>query len=203
MIYFDDLLHAVDFSRAVNNLAPEFRKTHGLPKIHQLGLLVEDVEKGAEQLEAKGVAPFFIAEGKPVFWMERGDKKTIKGKVGISYYQGFELQLLEPVEGSEFYARSLDPDGRIVVQQLGFLVDDVEMWADKLSMAGTSLWLLGQLKLGPAKYNFAYMKPLEQSGLVIEFLSWHLMGLQINPPKRLMKTMGRLEKLTGKRTIQV
>jgi hypothetical protein len=97
----------------------------------------------------------------------------------------------------------MDPDGKIVVQQLGFLVNDVEMWADKLAIAGTSLWLLGQLKLGPATYDFAYMKPLAESGLVIEFINWRLMGFQIGPPRTLLKTLGRLEKLTGKRAIRL
>lgn len=203
MIYFNELLKAPDFRQAVEGLAADFRKTHGLPKIHQLGLLVEDVETAAKELEGSGIGPFFIAAGSPVFWMERGDKKAIQGRLGLAYYQGIELELLEPLEGSEFYTRSLDPDGRIVVQQLGFLVDNVETWADKLAMAGTSLWLLGRLQLGPAKYDFAYMKPLEDSNLIIEFITWRLLGMRINPPVRLVKTMARLEKLTGKRTIRV
>ena len=203
MIYFKDLLRAQDFRQAVKNLAAEFRSEHGLPKVHQLGLVVEDVEEAAQKLEAKGIGPFFIASGSPVYWMERGDKKAIKGKLGLAYYKGIELELIEPVEGSEFYTRSMDPDGKIVVQQLGFLVNDVELWADKLSMAGISLWLLGQLKLGPATYDFAYMKPLEENGLVIEFINWRLLGFRISPPTTLLKTMGRLQKLTGKRSIQV
>ncbi|HMA86378.1 MAG TPA: VOC family protein [Desulfosalsimonadaceae bacterium] len=203
MIYFDELLKAPDFHQAVASLAADFRKAHGLPKVHQLGLLVEDVETAAKELEDRGIGPFFIAAGSPVFWMERGDKKTIQGRLGLAYYQGIEIELLEPLEGSEFYTRSLDPDGRIVVQQLGFLVDDVETWADKLTMAGTSLWLLGRLKLGPAKYDFAYMKPLDDSDLIIEFITWRLLGVRINPPVKLLKTLARLEKLTGKDTIRV
>jgi len=203
MIYFEDLLKAQDFRLAVEGLAADFRQAHGLPKIHQLGLLVENVETAAKELETRGIGPFFIAAGSPVFWMERGDKKAIQGKLGLAYYQGIELELLEPLEGSEFYTRSLDPAGRIVVQQLGFLADDVETWADKLTMAGISLWLLGRLKVGPAKYDFAYMKPLEDSGLIMEFITWRLMGRPIGPPKRLLKTLGKLQKLTGKRTIRV
>lgn len=203
MIYFKDLLHANNFSQSVESLAAEFRKEHGLPEIHQLGLLVEDVEKAAQQLEAEGIGPFFIASGSPVYWMEFGDKKAIQGRMGLGYYRGIELELLEPMDGTDFYTRSLDPDGKIVVQQLGFLVDEVETWADKLSISGMSLWLLGQLKVGPATYDFAYMKPFEDSGLIIEFITWRLLGLRIKPPKNLLKILGRLEKLTGKRTIRV
>jgi len=203
MIYFKELLDAKDFNQAVENLASGFRQAHGLPKIHQVGLLVKDVETASQQLEAKGVRPFFIAAGRPVYWMERGDKKAIKGKMGLGYHQGVELELLEPLDGSDFYSRSLDPEGKIVVHQLGFLVDDVETSADKLAMAGTSLWLLGQLKLGPLKYDFAYMKPLEDSGLIIEFITWRLLGKRISPPRNLLKFLGWMEKLTGKRTIHV
>lgn len=203
MIYFKDLLYTNNFNQAVESLASEFREEHGLPKIHQLGLLVKNVENAAQQLEAKGIGPFFIAAGSPVYWMERGDKKTINGKMGLGYHQGIEVELLEPLDGSDFYTKNLDPEGKIVVQQLGFLVDDVETWADKLSIAGTSLWLLGQLRLGPVTYDFAYMKPLEDSGLIIEFITWRLLGLRISPPRNLLKFLGRMEKLTGKRTIHV
>jgi len=204
MIYLDDLLKATDFRQAVEDLAADFRKTHGLPQIHQLGLLVEDVETAAKELEAQGIGPFFIAAGSPVFWMERGDKKAIQGRLGLAYHQGIELELLEPMDGSEFYTRSLDPDGRIVVQQLGFLVDDVETWADQLTMAGTSLWLLGRLKIGPANYDFAYMKPMEEKrNMIIELITWRLLGKPIGPPKRLLKTLGKLQKITGKRTIRI
>ena len=126
MIILEDLMSQPDFGKALDDLVPEYREQFSLPAIHQLGLVVADVEKAAIYLEDQGVPPFFIATGSPAFWTERGDKRPFRGKLGFSHHHGVELELLEPGEGSDFYRRSLDPEGRIVVQHLGFLVDDVD-----------------------------------------------------------------------------
>jgi hypothetical protein len=203
MLYFDDLLKADDFSKAVNELAVDFMKDHGLEKVHQVGLVVPDVEQAAEKLEEQGFGPFFIATGSPVFWKEKGGDREISGKLGLAYHEGVELELLEPVKGSDFYTRSLDPEGRIVVQHLGFLVKGVDDWADKASKAGLPVWVRGQLKAWPSTTDFAYLEPLADSGLIMEFINWRIMGVSFSPPPKLLKTVGRIEKWTGKRSISL
>jgi len=203
MLYFDDLLQADDFPRAVNELAADFIKKHGLTKVHQVGLVVPDVEKAAEDLENKGFGPFFIATGSPVFWREKGEERSISGKLGFAYHKGIELELLEPVTGSDFYTQSLDPAGRIVVQHLGFLVKGVDAWADKATKAGLPIWVRGRLKAWPSTTDFAYMEPLEKNGLIMEFINWRIFGFSFSPPPGLLKTIGRIEKWTGKRSIKL
>lgn len=198
MHYLDDVLNADDFPGAVHALAEGFMAAQGLSKVHQLGLVVTDVEAAAEALEDRGFGPFFIARGAPVFWRERGEDREITGKMGLAYYQGVELELLEPVTGSDFYTRSLDPDGRIVLQHLGFLVGDVDDWAQK---AGNAVWVRGRLKAWPTTTDFAYMEPLADTGLIMEFINWRLLGISVHPPKRVFKAVGRLEKWSGKRSI--
>ena len=63
MLTLDELLEAKNFKESVNNLAAEFRKEHNLPQIHQLGLVVSDVEEAAEKLEEMRIGPFFISSG--------------------------------------------------------------------------------------------------------------------------------------------
>jgi len=75
MIYIDDLMSQPDFNKALDNLIPEYRQKFSLPRIHQLGLAVADVETAARYLEGQGVAPFFIASGSPASWMERGENR--------------------------------------------------------------------------------------------------------------------------------
>jgi len=202
MVLLGDLLNAADFSKAVDGLAREFRDKHKLPAIHQLGLTVPDVEDAARDLEAKGIGPFFIANGSPVFWRERGQVRSICGKMGMAYHQGFELELLEPTEGSEFYKQSLDPAGGIVVQHLGLLTQDVDEWANRLAAAGSPVWIRGKLKIGPATVDFSYMDT-EEAGLIIEFISWRIFGQPFSPPAALYHAAGRLEKWSGKRSIAV
>jgi hypothetical protein len=123
--------------------------------------------------------------------------------LGLSHHYGVELELLEPGEGSDFYRRSLDPEDRIVVQHLGFLVDDVDASAEKLTAAGSSVWVRGGITLGPAKTQFAYMDTEDQAGIVIEFISQRCFGLKWWPLDAVFKVAGRLEKWTGKRSISV
>jgi hypothetical protein len=203
VVFLDDLLNADDLYTGVNDLAHEFRNKYALPPIHQLGLVAPDVEEAAASLEAQGVDPFFIADGSPVFWRERGQERSVRGKMGLVHYQGFELELLEPTEGSDFYRHSLDPEGRIVVQHLGLLVDDVDAWADKLVATGSPVWVRGQLKLGPSQVDFCYLDTVEEAGIVVEFISWCIFGRPFKPPGGLLKIGGRLEKWSGKRSITV
>ena len=89
MVSLDDLFKADDFIVAVDDLASDFRKEHGLPEIHQLGIVVPDVEMAAVKLEEKGIGPFFIASGSPVLWKERGEDGNFQGKLGIAYRHNF------------------------------------------------------------------------------------------------------------------
>jgi hypothetical protein len=118
-------------------------------------------------------------------------------------HRGFELELLEPTEGSDFYRQSLDPTGGIVVQHLGLLVPDVDEWADRLAAAGSPVWIRGKLKIGPATADFCYMDTVEQAGLIIEFISWRICGSSFRPLAALYHVAGRLEKRWGKRSITV
>ncbi len=198
-MFLEDLLGAKDFLEEVEKLARDFRQKHSLPKIHQLGLVTESVERSAKELEEKGIGPFFLAEGSPIFWKERGKEKEFTGKMGLAYFKGIELELLEPGEGSDFYRQSLDLSGKVVVQHLGFLVPDVDSWAEKLIQEGYELWVRGRLGAGPLRIDFAYMDTAEDAGIIIEFISWRLVGLKFNPRPGLVHFLGRLEKWSGKR----
>ena len=203
MIFLEDLLQAPDFEGALGTLAPNFRERFALPKIHQLGLAVEDAEQAALKLERQGLPPFFIAAGSPAFWIEKGDNRSFSGKLGFSHHHGVELELLEPGNGSDFYRRSLDPGGRIVVQHLGFLVDDVDGWADTLRVGGFDVWVRGAIELGPAKTQFAYMDTERDAGLVIEFISQRFLGLPWWPMDAVFRAVARVQKWTGKRSLDI
>jgi len=54
MIFFDDLIRQGNFTHNAERLSHPVRKAHGFPSLHQLGLVVPDVEQAAEKLEEKG-----------------------------------------------------------------------------------------------------------------------------------------------------
>ena len=200
---FRELLERENFLSAVDDLAKRQREELGLGAIHQLGLVVPEVIKSAEELEKKGIGPFFIVEGSPVLWREQGEEKKFRGKMGLAYYQGIELELLEPGEGSDFYRASLDPNGEIVVQHLGFLVNDVDQETKKFIDKGYPIKVRGQLKAGILKIDFAYMDTKESAGFILELISWKIMGLNLAPPSVVIKALATLEKWSGKRSISV
>ncbi len=200
MIMLEDLLKAPDFKAAVDAVAAGFRSEHGLPHVHQLGLVVPDAEAAAAELEKQGIGPFFLAAGAPVLWRERGEEKSFQGKLGMAGHHGFELELLEPGMGSDFYRSCLDCNGKIVVQHLGFLVDDVDAWAEKLAVP---VYVRGRIKTGPLVTEFVYLDTMEKVGIIIEFINWSLFGISLKPRGALYHALGRFEKLIGKRSLSV
>ena len=203
MALLGQLLNWGDFGEAVSELARGFRDEHGLPQVHQLGLVVRDVEDAARSLEDRGVGAFFIADGPAALWREWGQERSFRGKMGLAYHQGFEFELLEPGEGSDFYRQALAPDGGIVIHHLGFLVSDVDEWAGKLAAAGSPVWVRGELEIGPMVASFAYVDTVDEAGLVIEFISWRTLGRPSRPPAGLFRLLGRLQKWSGKRSVTV
>lgn len=203
MVYLEDLLKAHDFRQAVYEIAKEFRATHGFPDIHQLGIVVPDVEAAAAKLESQGIGPFFIAASALSFWNERGDSRPYRGKLGLACYQGFELELLEPGVGSSFYQSCVDPECRMVVQHLGFRVKDVDAQAAALERSGSATWVRGKVQQFPMKANFAYMDTRAKAGIILEFIDMRLFGLPLSVPGGVYHALGRVEKAVGIRSLSL
>lgn len=200
MIFFDELMQADDFGSAADALGRDFRKRFALPGLHQLGLVVPDVERASRELEDKGIGPFLIVGGSVDFWQERGESKGFTGKMGIAYHRGLEVELLEPGIGSDFYRQYVDHGGRAVVQHLGFLVRDVDVWASIVSQAGYPVWVKGDMSAWPARTRFAYMDTVKETGFVMEFIAWSMLGLAFSPVAGLFHLGGRLQKSIGIRS---
>ncbi|MCX7854758.1 MAG: VOC family protein [Anaerolineae bacterium] len=196
-MFLEELLQSPDFGAAIGNLARPFRERWGLPEVHQLGLVVPDVENAADALKKQNIGPFFIAVGAPRLWQERGQGRQVQGKMALARYRGVEVELLEPLEGSDFYTGSVDPQGRPVLHHIGFFVEDVEGWADRLVRAGYPIWVRGRLGLGPLQTDFAYMDTPGDAGVIVEFIRWRIFGVRFVPPGPVLKAIGGLERWLG------
>ncbi|MFZ5563630.1 MAG: VOC family protein [Thermodesulfobacteriota bacterium] len=203
MLLLDELLASASFTEAVDNLAADFRKAHGLPGVDQLGLVVPDVEKAARRLETLGIGPFLITSGSLARWDERGEPGKFRGKLGLARHHGVDLELLEPGEGSDFYRRSLDPGGGIVVQHLGFFVKNVDEKMAELNRAGHSTWVRGRINAWPCRFEFAYMDTEKTAETIIELLNFSLMGIRFKPFGSAYHFLGKLEQVIGVRCIDV
>ncbi len=196
-MYLDELLQADNFTLATSRIAQSFRERHGLPLLHQLGIVIPNIEAAAAELEAKGIGPFFILSGSPVFWNERRMLRDVNVKLGIAYYRGVEIELIEPVENAEFYGNHLDPGGRMVVHHLGFIVDDVDRYAEMLETEGSTTWVRGTIRTFPTTAEFAYMDTVGKAGIIVEFITMRLLGLRVPIPHAVFHALGRAEKALG------
>jgi Glyoxalase/Bleomycin resistance protein/Dioxygenase superfamily len=176
----------------VNNLAIEYRSRHGLPPISQLGIVVENVEESAKKLESQGIGPFLVLSGSTKLWKEQNIDRNYRGKMGLAYYQGIQLELLEPGEGSDFYSSSLSYAGEMSIQHLGFSVADIHVWIDKLVSSGINILIQGQLASGPLIDDFVYLDTVKETGLVVELFSWRLFGIPIKLTQSIIHGLGRI-----------
>jgi len=202
-IYLEDLLREKSFSLAANKLSKHIRDAHGVPPLYQIGALVPSVESAAQALEERGLGPFFIMAGRAVSWRENGHERDCTLKLGLAFHQGIQVELLEPVRGSDIHKDSLDAQGRPIVQHLAFLTRDVDAWAERLEAAGTRLWVRATLKGAGLTADLAYMDKNEDDGISMEFIRIKLFGIPLRLSAGATHTIGRIQKWTGKRCLEV
>ncbi|KUG22237.1 hypothetical protein ASZ90_007969 [hydrocarbon metagenome] len=202
MIYFfDDVLRSDNIDYTLSLIAKDFREKYNFPDIRQLGIVVANVETAAAELENKGMGPFFIASDTLDMWNERGKNKTFSGKVGLACHKGYEIELLEPGTGSNFY-KSCVKKGRMVLQHLGFSVKNVDSFKRKLEESGNKTWVRGRIKSLGLVTEFAYMDTLKQAGIITELIDMRIFGVPLkNPHAGFYHNCGRLEKIIGKRSL--
>ena len=195
-LLFDEALDAADFVEYVDNLIPlKFRQKHGLGKIHQLGLAVDDVKDAIPKLEDRGVGPLLFSDNVPVFWYECGESKKVRLMSGTGYHHGIEIEPLGPAEGSDIYKESVDPDGRPILHHVAFSVSRVDDWASYFIDEGFPIVLRGRIAIGPLYVDFAYMDTAKELGLLVEFCSYSIFGWVFKPPPGGFHLLGRLQKV--------
>ncbi len=190
------------FNARMQEIAAPFRKKTGIPfRVYQAGIVVPDVEAAASDLEAKGLGPFMVAASALPRWTERGREGRFRGKMGVAFLDGIELELLEPGEGSEFYAQYVDPGRRPVIHHIGFLTHKVDEWAGRLSEAGCPVWIRGKIGVGPLSIDFAYMDTVREAGTILEFIGYRFAGIPVGPSAAIMRAAARMQKKAGKKCI--
>ena len=200
---FEELTRTGDLLTAADGVAREFRDRFGFPPLEQVGVVVPDAVEAALALEKQGYGPFFIAGGRPAMWRERGRDRDFSGRLGLAFYKHLEIELLEAGEGSDFYAKDMDPQGRPRVQHLSFAVQDVDEWTSKLGAAGYDTYIRGKLKLGPINTDFAYLDTAADAGVILEVSCWRLFGKPSGIRTPIFKAAARFQKLTGIRSFSV
>lgn len=199
MNYLKDIFSAADFSAAVTAAGRKARETYGLPAVYQLGCIVPDVEQADQQLARWGLSPAMVVSAKIPYWIEDGQSLDYSLTAGFSYHQGVEVELITPGAGSSFHRKDMDEHGEIVLQHLGFQVDTLDAWVDRMTAQGAPLKVRGGGYMGPIKVDFAYFDTVAQVGTVIELISMHVLGVHVMPFARINALIGRYQARSGKR----
>jgi methylmalonyl-CoA/ethylmalonyl-CoA epimerase len=134
---------------------------------HHVGIIVRDMDKTIEYLEAIGIGPFGLMGDQK--WVNAEFKGEVRGrpaewsvKISNTKVGDIEIELLQPSGGESVLQEFLDEKGE-GVHHIAYLVDDVPGEVAKLEKQGlkrlTSANLDGR--------GFAYFETVE-GGVVIE-----------------------------------
>ena len=204
MTLLREFMAAKSFRAAVNELAAPICRRFDLPDVYQLGLVVPDAEAADEAMVRDwGLDPAFMLDGQAALWIEDGKELQVSGRLGFTYYQGYELELIEPRQGADFYARDLNPDGEIFLHHFGFLVHDLDLQTARLTSQGVSLLVRGRIHSGPLTADFSYLDTRGEFGLITELICMRFLGFHTRIPPPLARYMGRRQIKSGKRALSL
>lgn len=204
MTLLREFITAKSFIAAVNELAQPIRRRFDLPDVYQLGLVVPNAEAADEAMVRDwGLDPAFMLDGEAALWIENGEELHVSGRLGFTYHQGYELELIEPRQGADFYARDLSPDGEIFLHHFGFRVRDLDRQTARLTSQGVPLLVRGRIHSGPLTADFCYLDTRAEFGIITELICMRFLGLRTRIPPPLARYMGRRQIKSGKRALSL
>jgi Glyoxalase/Bleomycin resistance protein/Dioxygenase superfamily len=204
MTLLRELITTGDFTAAVNKVAEPICRRCDLPGVYQLGLVVPDAV-GADEAMVRdwGLDPSLMIEGESALWIENGKELDIRARLGLTYHQGYELELIEPRQGADFYARDVNPDGEIFLHHFGFLVHDLDLQTARLTSQGVPLLVRGRIQSGPLTADFSYLDTRGEFGIITELICIRFLGIHTRIPPPLARFIGRRQTKSGKRVLSL
>jgi hypothetical protein len=193
MTMFSELATAPDFTAAVREIADPLTQHLKLPDVSQLGLVVPDALAASYAMVRDwGLDPAVIIGSDVTQWIEKGCEKTTSARFGFSYHREFELELIEPRTGTDFYERDLGGDGDIVLHHIGVRVRDVDLETARLTSRGVPLLVRGRSSAGPFRGDFSYLDTRAEFGIIVELICTRFLGLRARiPPPPLTRLVNR------------
>lgn len=140
-----------------------------LPPVHQIGLVVHDVEKAAASYySAFGIGPFSIV---PEVRFEgvilRGKPCNSRIRVAFADSGSVQIELIQPLEGENIYTEFLR-SGNEGLHHLGFEVDNFQAMLARFQRQGIEPIFWKSYR----SMAFAYMDTGRIGGIIVELL-WH------------------------------
>jgi hypothetical protein len=219
-LYLVDHLDRDDLGESLAELTGDLGKRTGLPgRVDEVGLVCPNIEAAARGLKARWpkMHTFLLGQGSPQTFNEDGHDAPFTTRVGFGFYKGVILELAEPGVGSDIFAQSPNPDGRIVINHVGFTARGDSLartdagrevqWADMMRQHQVQKRIEGVLKLlGLCGHIHIFETRALTRGVEVEFLDFRLFtprGLGIGYPAFLGGVVGWVQAHLGPRFLDL
>lgn len=136
---------------------------------HHIGVVVRDIEKAIEYLEALGFGPFRFDDERKVFAIEfkgelHGRPAEWTTKISNAKMGPIELELLEPYAGEQALKETLDAQGE-GLHHLGWLSSDIRGEIERATAKGAKVWTSSFPEGQP---GFCYFEGTDVGNIAIE-----------------------------------
>ena len=169
-----------------------------MPRLDQIGIYVKDLDRTVERYgKIYGIGPWLVLEGEVENCVERGREVEVKGRIAIGYTGRIQLELIQILEGSNFYLDTLG-DRDEGLHHLGFAVNNIEERLRAFREAGIDVLNRGTLKQMGLTIDFAYMDTMEDGGVILEFIQTSLLGLKVSQAPWMVKLAARMQRRFGR-----
>jgi catechol 2,3-dioxygenase-like lactoylglutathione lyase family enzyme len=156
------------------------RKRKGLrmPRVGQIGIVVQDMDRAIDYFEERlGLGPWAVFEGEPVWCRENGEEVTYRGKMAMAQAGPIQLELIQILEGRSVYSDLLgEGEG---LHHIGFFVRDMDDRLRAVREAGIPVLQHALLKRLGVSIEYAYLDTTETGGVVTEYIQGSFLGLPV------------------------
>ena len=140
-----------------------------LPPIGQVGIVVKDAEKTAEYYSSTfGIGPFTIQDLDMRGVMLRGKPTTGNVRIAMAQMGPIQIELIQVLEGAEFYAEFLHTKGE-GLHHLGVFIDDLDTY-DGLLAELANQGIKPLLSRRGRTVSFAYLDTQAVGGVILELV---------------------------------
>ena len=132
--------------------------------IHQIGLIVKDLDKTVSFFTAIGLGPFIIRNARHPAATVRGNKESYEVRIAICQQGPLQFELIEYIEGKTIHKDFLDQKGE-GMHHIRFMVSDLDNVINKFAEIGVDVLQEDRFENGG---GIAYMDTGNTGGVIME-----------------------------------
>ena len=141
-----------------------------LPPVNQIGVVVRDCEKAAEFYSRMyGIGPFGIYDTKMQEATLYGEPAPSVLRIGVARMGDLEIELIQVLEGGEFYNESLRTKGE-GLHHIGTYIKDLDEY-DRTLAEVTKQGIRPSFQYRGRRLKFTYLDTQADHGVIVELMN--------------------------------